>query len=465
MNRRPWLAALFVLAASAPRPDLNAQQPNIVVLLADDLGWNDVSYHGSNIRTPNIDRIAHEGLELDRFYVCPVCSPTRAGLMTGRWPLRFGLMKSVIPPWRDFGLPAEETTVAEMLRDAGYKHRGVIGKWHLGHASRKYHPLNQGFSQFYGHYNGAIDYFTHLREGELDWHRDFESNYDEGYSTDLLANEAVRFIESAAGEGPFFLYVPFNAPHSPFQATGEDLAANEHVQKPQRRVLAGMITAMDRGVGRILQALDQQGIAENTFVWFCSDNGGVEEPRSSNRPLRGHKGDVFEGGVRVAAAARWPRGFEGGRKITAPTGYIDLYPTLMAAAGIEQTNGLPLDGRNMLPVFRGTAEPQPRTWFHYIAMRGDPSEKLAVMEGDWKLVLLDARADDPQQARGVTTLLFNLREDPGEKQDLAAAQPELAARLRERAIQFRQLEPPEALLPYNAGKENFQPPKEWRIPE
>jgi arylsulfatase B len=441
-----------------------APKPNIVYILADDLGWNDVSYHGSNIRTPNIDRIAKEGLELDRFYVCPICSPTRSGLMTGRWPQRFGLMRSVVPPWRDFGLDPEETTIAEMLAGAEYEQRTVVGKWHLGHSSRKYHPLNQGFTGFYGHYNGALDYFTHQREGELDWHRGFDSSYDKGYSTDLLADEAVRVIDNADAAAPFFLYVPFNAPHSPFQATEEDLAANDHIKRPQRKMLAAMVTGLDRGIGRILDALDRKGIADNTIVWFSSDNGGVEEPRSSNQPLRGKKGDVFEGGVRVTAAVRWPQGFQGGRKIDAVTGYIDVYPTLMAVAGVEQSPGKPLDGRNMLPVFRGEAEGEPRTWYHYIAQRGN-SEKLAVMEGDWKLVLLDDRIDLAEQRDRIPRMLFNLQKDPYEKQDLAAEHPDRVARMWKMAGEFRKLEPADALPAYNEGKEGFQPPKEWKIPE
>ena len=204
--------------------------PNIVLILADDLGWDDVSFHGQQIKTPNLDRLTREGVELSRFYVCPICSPTRAGLMTGRYPIRYGLMRAVLPPWREGGLDLDEVTLPQVLARAGYKHRGIFGKWHLGHSDVKYHPLRRGFTEFVGHYNGAIDYFTHEREGELDWHRGYESNHDKGYSTDLIADAAVDFIRRhAADNAPFLCYVPFNAPHSPLQAKEEDLDTYAHL--------------------------------------------------------------------------------------------------------------------------------------------------------------------------------------------------------------------------------------------
>src|SRR5687768_9079249 len=219
------LSLLLCLAFSVARAAASSPRaPNIVILLADDLGRADLGYAGSEIKTPNIDRLVTTGVRLDRFYACPVCSPTRAGLLTGRWPIRHGIMRTVIPPWSTHGLPLEERTLADALREAGYARRGVFGKWHLGHAKRAFLPPQRGFTHFYGHYNGALDYFTHVREGEVDWHRDNETVKEEGYATDLIAREAVRFVEEAPVSSPFFLYVPFNAPHSPFQAKPDDLA-------------------------------------------------------------------------------------------------------------------------------------------------------------------------------------------------------------------------------------------------
>lgn len=337
----------------------------MVILVADDLGWADVSFHGSQIRTPHLDRLATEGAAFSRFYVCPVCSPTRAGLMTGRYPIRYGLMRAVVPPWRRGGLDTSEVTLPEVLAKAGYRHRGIFGKWHLGHSDVKYHPLRRGFTEFIGHYNGAIDYFTHEREGELDWHRGYESNPDKGYSTDLIADAAVAFINRHARAGsPFFCYVPFNAPHSPLQAKAEDLDRHRHLAgegplmglpgkkaagygaagrgRSKRQTLAAMISSMDQGIGRILDALEAHHIGDNTLVWFFSDNGGI--PPGDNRPLNGRKGTVFEGGIRVAAAVRWPGRIAAGSRIEAPLAYIDVLPTLMRVAGIPSHGGKALDG-------------------------------------------------------------------------------------------------------------------------
>ena len=291
-------------------------RPNIVLILADDLGWNDVSYHGGDIPTPAIDRIATEGVELDRFYACPVCSPTRAGLMTGRYPIRFGMQRAVCRPFLEVGVPAAEETLPEMLARAGYRQRGIAGKWHIGHAFRRFHPLNQGFTSFVGHYNGNIDYYTHFREGQLDWHRGFESNVDEGYSTDLIADEAVRFIDQHAAAGPFFLYVPFNAPHTPLQGPDQWLAPFSAVEDENRRIYMAMVAAMDAAIGRILEALQRSGVEDDTLVWFASDNGGSGAGRQHT--LAGREGhrlrgrDQGHGSVALAERSIW-RGPQGHR--------------------------------------------------------------------------------------------------------------------------------------------------------
>ncbi|MEE1544956.1 MAG: sulfatase-like hydrolase/transferase, partial [Alphaproteobacteria bacterium] len=215
-------ALLFSIAAltlAKPAAVAAVKKPNIVIIVADDLGWADVGFHSDRIPTPHLDRIAREGVELDHFYVFPMCSPTRAGLMTGRYPIRFGMARAVIPPWRHFGLDPGEVMLPEALAKAGYRHRGVFGKWHLGHNDAKWHPNSRGFTHFHGHYNGAIDYFDLTREGERDWHLNEKASGEQGYSTDLIAGAASRFIaQNAKGAAPYLCYVPFNAPHSPFQA-------------------------------------------------------------------------------------------------------------------------------------------------------------------------------------------------------------------------------------------------------
>ena len=457
---------LALPSACAPSKRASATgKPNIVILLADDLGWADVSYHGGYVRTPNLDRLAREGVELDRFYVTPVCSPTRAGLMTGRYPIRYGLARAVIPPWRNFGLDTSEVTLADVLAKAGYRHRGVFGKWHLGHHHVKWHPLSRGFTRFHGHYNGALDYFTHLRENERDWHIDYEPSAEEGYTTDLIADAAARYIEEVAKDGPFLCYVPFNAPHTPLQAPEEYLDAYKEIDDPVKRTLAAMITCMDDGIGRILRAIDRAGIRENTLVWFFSDNGGIGRVKENNLPLRGDKASVFEGGIRVPACVRWPARLDGGRKVSAPLANVDVLPTLMEIAGVSDHGGKPLDGVAALDVLTGEAATVTRNTFAYIGQQGPDNEQLAILTPEWKLVLLgpDVSTNDPASGRH-RRLLFRITEDPNETHDLAAEHPDVVNRLTTRLVEFRRLQPTDEVPPYGQGRRGFKPPKDWRIP-
>lgn len=353
--------------------DANAVPPGILHIVVDDLGWNDVGFHGSEIPTPVIDELAAESVVLNRFYVSPICSPTRAGLLTGRYPFRYGIWNSVVSPSRRHGLPPEETTTPELLADLGYQDRVLLGKWHLGLASTRFHPLRHGFTQFYGHYNGALDYFTQQRMGQRDWHRDYEASSDTGYTTDLIADEAVRFIQQRSSGQPFYLVVCFNAPHSPLQATDDALAsAGFNPQRPlaantdqrladregtptyglrgrgntTRQTFSAMVRSLDQAIGRILTALQQQHLAEDTLLVFHSDNGGVPEHGGSNQPLRGNKFTCWEGGVRVVAMVRWPRQLRPGT-CEALTGYVDLLPTFISVAGGDAP--AELDGRSFLP--------------------------------------------------------------------------------------------------------------------
>ena len=433
-------------------------KPNVVILLADDLGYADASFNGGKIPTPHIDRIAKEGVRLERFYACPVCSPTRAGLLTGRWPLRMGIMRTVIPPWRKWGLPAEENTIAELLADAGYKHRAILGKWHLGHGKPSHHPLDNGFTYFYGHYNGAIDYFTHEREGETDWHRNRETLKEDGYTTELLAADAERFIKEQSADQPFFLYVPFNAVHSPFESLESDEAKFADVRPKRRRVYSGMTAALDRAVGKILDALDRQKLADNTFVLFFSDNGGVQGV-GDNTPLRGAKTTVYEGGIRVAAAARWPKGgIQGGRSVKGLMGYIDVYPTVKRIAGLENVpDPNPLDGVDVLDVMRGTQQPSKRDWFSYISMTGS-TEHVSVISGRYKLNVHGPSVleDDAKADRSLE--LFDLEQDPRETKNLIGTQQDLADSLMEKLKTFRSWKI-HGVDGYDVGREGFQCPR------
>jgi arylsulfatase A-like enzyme len=447
------LLALVVGEAFAAAP-----RPNIVLLVADDLGFADVGFNGGKvIATPSLDRLAATGVTLADFRACPMCSPTRAGLLTGRWPLRFGLMRAVVPPWSRYGIPAEEATLPELLATAGYRQRAIVGKWHLGHSRAEQLPLANGFSRFYGHYNGAIDHFTQERDGERDWHDDDRTSRDSGYATDLIGAEVVRLVQRAPTDEPWLVYVPFNAPHAPYQAKAEDLKKYPALEG-DRRAYAAMVDAMDQVIGRILAAVEARRDAANTLVLFFSDNGGIPRVGSSNAPYRGAKLGVYEGGTRVAAAMRWPAGgVAGGRKFGGRIGYIDVLPTLLTAAGVPLPRNL--DGVNFLPALRGTAVLPERPWFSYIHQ--NEAAQAAVHLGPWKLV---AHGDffAAQPASRPTLELYQLETDPAEQNDVAAREPGKVAELHRLLREFGTWQMP-GVGPYTEGREGFVPPKDWVV--
>ncbi|HZZ43384.1 MAG TPA: arylsulfatase, partial [Tepidisphaeraceae bacterium] len=321
----------------------NPPRPNILLIVADDMGFGDVGWHGSEIKTPNIDALAASGAKLEQFYVQPLCSPTRAALMTGRYPMRYGLQSGVILPYAQYGLSLNERLLPQALHDAGYE-TAITGKWHLGLFDPAYLPTHRGFDHQYGFYNGETDYFKHERMGGFDWHRDDKVCHDEGYSTHLIAKEAVRLLESRDKSKPLFLYVPFNAVHRPWQVPDSYKEPYGSLKEP-RRIYAGMTAAMDEGIGQILAALDSQGMRDNTIIFFTSDNGGPQPGVvTSNGLLRAGKGSLFEGGVRVAACVSWANHIPAASTVNAPLHIIDLYPTFLNLAGANLTQPLPIDG-------------------------------------------------------------------------------------------------------------------------
>ncbi|MCX6326599.1 MAG: arylsulfatase [Bacteroidia bacterium] len=428
-------------------------KPNILILLADDLGFGDVGFNGSDIKTPNIDRIAAEGVKLNQFYSCPMCSPTRAGLMTGRYPLRFGLMRSVIPPQRDFGLSVNEETIADMLGKAGYNHRGMVGKWHLGHRRQEWLPVNRGFTHFEGCYNGAVDYFNRDRDGELDWHINNKPSGKEGYTTDLIGEAAIEFIKSVPQEEPFFLYVPFTAPHAPFQAKPEDMAKYPNRQG-LKKTYAGMIDCLDQNIGKILKSIEERGQLDYTFILFFSDNGGVLKV-GSNGELRGEKLTPYQGGIRVAAAARWPaEGVFGGKVIEERMGYIDVFPTLMAIAKFEGKPKNELDGINVLEGIKGN-KLKDRSWFTYEDQGDEKIEDLAINNNQWKLVVKRGAPD----SENITEInqLFQISTDPNEKMDLSAQKPDKVEELMKELNSFYGLKAKNQ-IPRYSEKDNYPGP-------
>jgi arylsulfatase B len=450
-------------------PAAVAKQPNVLIIVADDLGFADVGFNGGMFATPNIDRVAKLGVTLDRFYTAPLCSPTRAGLLTGRYPHRYGIMGDTITPASDFGLDPGEDTIAAVLGRTGYERRSFIGKWHLGHRSIAYHPMSFGFTSFYGHYNGAIDYFTLERAGQRDWHRDYAPSPDRGYSTDLMTDEAVRIIRTPSpDQSPWLMWVAYNAPHGPLQATSDDLkAAGFDPAAPRyggggsagegggygvqgrgntrRQTAIAMIGALDRGVGAMLNALRETGQLENTVILFTSDNGGprqwgpagVRDMPSSNGPLRGWKFQHYDGGVRVAAAIAWPAHLKPrARAGVGPISYVDVLPTIAALAGAklnrpvdgEDVSGALLSGRPMgdRTLFLGEdySVPAPTGERGPTAPEALRGRGGAVLVGRWKLV---------------GSQLFDMEADPYEKDDVAAQHPNIVKRLSAEVARFSAL--------------------------
>ncbi len=441
-RRIGWLTLLvtslvFIQLGNTGRSRAQQARPNILFLLADDLGFADVGFTGgTEIRTPEIDELAASGTRLTHFYVQPVCTPTRAALMTGRYPMRYGLQIAVIRPTSQFGLSLDERTLPRALREAGYV-TAIDGKWHLGHFDRAYVPTQRGFDRQYGEYNGAIDYFTHIRDGELDWHRNDELVDEEGYTTHLFAREAVRFLREHDGRRPFFLYVAFNAPHQPLQVPDEYKAPYANLPEgDQRRTYAGMVAAMDEAIGQIVDALDAKGLRENTLIVFSSDNGGLNPGViSSNGPLRGQKSQLYEGGVRVPAFAAWKGHLEPGTTVDAPLHMVDWYPTLLKLAGASLDQPLPLDGRDAWPtIAEGKASSREEILLNSTAYHG------AIRVGDWKLILNGSvGVSAGEGGRGgrqpgvVNEVeLFNLVTDPYETTNLAGSNPGKVRELRER---------------------------------
>ena len=450
---------------------LAADRPNVVLIVADDLGWNAVGYHDGFAQTPHIDRIAREGVVLEHFYVSPMCSPTRAGLMTGRYPIRFGMARTVVRPWEDAGLPPAELTLAERLGDAGYEHRGAFGKWHLGHLRPDWHPLMQGFTEFKGHYNGAEDYWTHRREGELDWHVGDEPLEEEGYQTDLVGTAACDFIRRhAEADEPFFAYVPFMAPHDPFQVpedrivpleNEDDEAAGDGRQRKRR--LAAMISVLDDNIGRILTTLDETGVRGNTLIVFMSDNGGVGGIEGNNTPLRGNKLTTWEGGIRVPAAVWWPGHVEGGRTVDGYLSNLDVLPTVLAAVGSPIEDAV--DGINALPILEGDAPVPPRELYAYHGQDGPEREWLSLHSEDgWKLLIRgpDIRREDAWRTDRHEVALFRILDDPNETQDLAAERPDVVQRLGDKLVEHRRLQPDDGINGANQKPADFVVPKQWR---
>ncbi len=457
LSRPGWRRALLsspsvLLALLALASVAGASSPNIVLIMADDLGWKDLGYHGSEIETPNIDGLAADGLMLERFYVQPICSPTRAAVMTGKSAARLGLYRPIskLDPG---GLPLEEKLLPEVLGDAGYQSL-MVGKWHLGHVERAYFPQARGFEHFYGHVTGGIGYWDHNHGGGHDWQRNGVTVREEGYATRLIADEAVRLLEGRDRDRPTFLFASFNAPHLPNEAPASSQESYPESMEEKRRVHAGMVSELDVAVGRILAKLSEQGMRKNTLVWFFSDNGGlnssaspeglvtlvdtlvdfwgtplpievleftrsnIQDGASDNSPLRAGKASVYEGGIRVPSVIAWPGQLEDGESRAFVTAQ-DVLPTLLQAVGLGARIPDDLDGVPRWAAIRADEEKGPAA---------DPTPdfrveglgQVALIRWPWKLVV----PRPPFPWMDATPELYQILDDPREEHDLAATDPE-----------------------------------------
>ncbi|MDH4475233.1 MAG: arylsulfatase [Verrucomicrobiaceae bacterium] len=420
---------LFLLALSTSI--LAADKPNIIYFLIDDLGYADCGFNGGqDIRTPNIDKLAKEGAVLKSYYVQPVCSPTRSALMTGRYATHTGVY-NVVRPGAPWGLPLAERLLPQALKEVGYT-TAITGKWHLGEFQSDYTPTRRGFDHQYGHYFGALDYFTHDRDGKMDWYRNDKPLVEEGYTTHLVAREATRLIREQANGKPLFLYVPFNGIHSPHQVPDSYTEPYKHLPK-LRQSIAGMLSAVDEAIGQITAALTEKGLRENTLIIFSSDNGGPGPGSATmNTPLRAGKGTLYEGGIRVCSFATWPGKIPAGITIDEPMHAVDWYPTLVKLTGAPAAQALAPDGLDIWPVLtQGAKSPHDA-----LLLPGMAPDKMALRMGDWKL-LLNASDKDAEEAKGSDKAigkmeLYNLANDIAEKNNLAKTQPEKLAGMRAR---------------------------------
>jgi len=407
------------------------QKPNVLLLVADDAGWHDVGYHQSEIKTPTIDNLIKTGVELNRFYVYPTCSPTRAALLSGRNPSRYGILGPIAMRSKQI-LPPETMTLPALLQKNGYV-TAITGKWHLGLRPEN-GPLKYGFDYTYGYLHGQIDQYTHkYKNGDRSWHRNDVFIEEEGHATDLITREAMQFIKKMKGKNkPFFLYVPFSVPHYPLQEEDKWVKPYKFIENKSRRLYAASMTHMDDAIGRLLQTLAEEQLRENTLVIFLSDNGAQEnwtpdfeydrkhgpyDQLGNNQPLRDWKGSLYEGGIRVPAVLNWPQQLSP-HQVEQIISVTDIYPTVAHLAGIHVDPDLHLDGLNAWPAIARGDSLETR----YLYWR--TSEQSALIKGRWKLVSASGTAD-------LTAVeLYDVQDDPEEKKDIAAHHQQKVAELK-----------------------------------
>ncbi|MCB9030123.1 MAG: arylsulfatase [Deltaproteobacteria bacterium] len=423
LNVLYFIASFFIATAYA------VAAPNIVLIIADDLGYADVSYNGGDIQTPNIDFLAQNGIELENFYVEPVCTQTRAALLSGRYPFRYDLDFRVIKPDTDAALPVDELIFPEALKAIGY-YTALIGKWHLGSYRESYLPTSRGFDYHYGNYCGWVDYYSHVRKrhfkqsknSKTEWFRNNQMVRECGYTTELLTSEAIETISSHNSKTPLFLQVAYTAPHAPLKAPPSYLKRVSYIENNTRRELAAVVTALDDGVGEIIRALEENKMLQDTLLIFISDNGGKIEHGSNNGPYRGEKKDFYEGGVKVPAVIYWQNKFDH-RNITENLHVVDLYPTILKLASAPNINQKMLDGIDFSEILLNPSATLGREYLFY----GNTQKSAAIRTKKFKLVH-DYNTDQ--------VTLYNLETDPTESIDLSEQYPDFTDKLFEKLTEY-----------------------------
>ncbi len=429
---RCFLLALFVCSLNL----LSLEKPNVIIILTDDLGWGDVSYHDGYIPTPNIDQLAKDGMEMNRFYSNPVCSPTRASMLTGLHIFNHGVVRPFMNPAAEqTGMPPELKIMPQYFKEAGYQ-TALSGKWHLGMAKKEFWPTNRGFETSYGHMTGGIGYFDHTAAGRLDWHRNGKPLEEKGYSTELIANEAINIIKNKDKDRPLFLYVAFNAPHTPIEAPLKNIESFAYLDDKKNQVYAANVNALDFEIGKILDAIEDEGILEETIVLFFSDNGPVFDidpivkviapnlinAKGSTAGLNGSKTSALEGGIRVPAVIWWKGVIE---KSKSDQFFFvqDILPTLLSASGISISNNMKFDGKDKWINLKTNTIIPPENAF--IGSRVISDER-ALFNGEWKLY-----SSEPQLIPvSASYKLFNIIKDPYEKNDLSEVESEVFEKMK-----------------------------------
>ncbi len=423
-----------LLYAVAIADGFAAERPHILYITVDDLGWKDIGYHGSTVQTPALDRLAASGVRLEQFYVQPFSSQTRAAVMTGRFPLRYGMQTMQIQWFSRFGVPADERLLPRALKDAGYT-TALVGKWHLGHAVKEQWPNHRGFDYFYGQLRGEIDYFKKTaRGGEADWHRNDKQVREPGYATTLLGRDAVGLIARHNAQAPLFLWLSFAAPQAPLQAPPELIQRYQDLTDTQQRTYRAMVSAVDGAVEQVVRALEQRGMLKDTLIVFHANSGGalshkypigdgdIGHPSADNGPYRDGRGSLYEGGLRAAAFAVWPDRIAPS-VIGEPIHAVDLYPTLLRLAGGRLDQPKPIDGVDQWStISEGKPSARKEVLLNVEDFRG------GIRVGDWKLIrfaTLPARTE-----------LYNLRADPSEEDNQVERDPERAQAMLKRLTEY-----------------------------